>query len=93
VSEVKTFRVMIKLLAALFIGLMISASAQAENPDALLSKDSARAMFGLSQSAWEKNARQIRAAGAGDFRIAPTGEYSLYMRPSADAALLIVTPS
>jgi len=77
----------------LVIVLLASANAHAENPDAPLSKDSAREMFGLSRSAWEENARQVKAAGIGDFAIAPSGEYTLYMRPTPGAGLLIVTPS
>jgi hypothetical protein len=50
-------------------------------------------MFMFSQTSWEANVRQVEAAGIGYYKVAPTGETSLYMRPSQGAGLLIVTPS
>lgn len=91
-TKVGDFKIVIKLMAALFSVLLTAANAHAENPDALLSKDSAREMFGLSRSAWEENARQVKAAGVGDFTITATGEYTLYMRPAPGAGMLMVTP-
>ena len=82
----------IKFLTALPIVFFVSANAHAENPDAILSKESARDMFGLSRSAWVENVRQVKAAGMGDFAITPTGEYTLYLRPTPGAGMLMVTP-
>ena len=82
----------IKFMIALPILFFVSANAHAENSDAILSKESARDIFGLSRSAWVENVHQVKAAGIGDFAIAPTGEYTLYLRPEPGAGLLMVTP-
>ena len=73
--------------------LIVPSIIHAENPDALLSKDSADQMFSLSKEAWEENAHQIKAAGLGNFKITSTGGYTLVMRPTPEAGLLMVTPS
>ena len=90
----KTIRIVgtIKFLIALPIVFFVSANAHAENPDAILSKESARDMFGISRSAWVENVHQVKAAGIGEFAITPTGEYTLYLRPTPGAGLLMVTP-
>lgn len=93
VSKIKAIVISSAHVAVFILSMVASASVNAENPDALLSKDSAREMFALSQSAWEANARQVKAAGIGYYKVAPTGETSLYMRPTEGAGLLIVTPS
>jgi hypothetical protein len=71
-----------KFLILVIVGLLIGGSAMAEDPSALLSKDSARSMFITSKPAWEENARQIKKAGAGSFEITPAGEYTLLMLPT-----------
>jgi len=83
----------VKLLTAILFSLFITANALAEKPDALLSKESSKQMFSLSRLAWEENARQVKAAGVGDFKITKTGEFTLIMRPTQGAGLLMVTPS
>ena len=82
----------IKFLTALPIVFFVSANTHAENPDALLSKESAREMFDLSRPAWVENVRQVKAAGIGDFAITPAGQYTLYLRPAPGAGLLMITP-
>jgi hypothetical protein len=82
----------VKLLTAILFPFLIGENALAENPDALLSKESSKQMFALSRLAWEENARQVKAAGVGDFEVTPTGEITLIMRPTQGAGLLMVTP-
>ena len=76
-------------LVFFFLGI----EARAGNPDTILSKEDAGAMFNLSRVAWEEKARHVKAAGMGDFAIAPTGEYALSMRPNPGGGKLLVTPS
>ena len=82
----------ITFLVALPIVFFVSANVHAENLHAILSKESTRDMFGFSRSVWVENVRQVKAAGVGDFAITPTGEYTLYLRPTPGAGLLIITP-
>ena len=48
-------------------------------------------MFTMSEAQWVANVKGAKASGMGDYRVAPTGEYSMYMRPSPVDGLLIVT--
>lgn len=85
-------KVAINYLLVLMMILLGSVKAYAENPDTMLSKDDAKKMFAMSRSAWEENARIIKAARVGHFRITPKGQYTLYMRPALGLGLIIVTP-
>ena len=65
---------------------------QAKDPNAILSKHDAGQMFAMSELQWVTNVQALRARQLGDYRVAPTGEYTLYMRPDPSSGLIIVTP-
>ena len=79
----------IGFVAAIFF----SSLAWADDPKALLSKEDAAQMFAMSETQWVANVETIKASQLGDYQIAPTGEYTLYMRPDTSAGLLAVSPS
>jgi hypothetical protein len=86
------FGIMAKLIFFAAISLP-SFAARAGDRDAILSKDDVTAAFGLSETGWKNNVRQVKASGVGDFLIAPSGEYTMSIRPKPDAGLLLVSPS
>ena len=65
----------------------------AEDPNAILSKEDAAQMFAMSEAQWVANVGALKASQLGDYAIAPSGEYTLYMRPDPLAGLLAVSPS
>lgn len=81
--------------AALFIlnTCLLIAPAKAEDPDAILSPNDSRQMFALTEAEWVANVSQIKAAGVGDVAVAPSGEYTLYMRPAPDLGVVAISPS
>jgi len=86
-----------KLVSAVVIAIGLSIvpdlPAQAEDPNALLSKNDAGQMFSVPHGAWKENVIQLKAAGVADFAITDTGDYTMIMRPSPDVGLLMVTPA
>jgi hypothetical protein len=83
-----------KLWVIVVVGFLASDCelAIAADPDAILSKESARDVFSLSKSQWEENAKAVKRAGLGNYKIALSGQYTLQMRPAPGAGLLLVTP-
>jgi len=88
----KSFFATATLAFALWVGIPATI-AIAEDPDAILSKTDAAQMFGMNEAAWINNVKGIKAEAIGDYRIAPSGEYTLYLRPDPNSGLLVVSPS
>lgn len=75
------------------VAVFCSNPAWAGDPNAILSKEDSAAMFAMSEAQWIANVEEIKASQTGDYRVAPTGEYTLYMRPDPSSGLLVVSPS
>lgn len=63
------------------------------DPNAILSKEDSAQMFAMSEAQWVANVEMLKATQIGDYRVAPTGEYTLYMRPDPSWGLVVVSPS
>ena len=81
------------LTIGLVVAFFFSNPAWAEDPGAILSKADSAQMFAMSEAQWIANVETIKASQIGDYRVAPTGQYSLYMRADPWSGLLIVSPS
>ena len=81
------------LTTVLVAAVFLLGSAWAEDPNAILSKEDSAQMFAISEVQWIANVEAIKAGQIGDYRVAPTGEYTLYMRPDPSSGLLAVSPS
>lgn len=81
------------LVVGSVIACVFSSVLQAEDSDALLSKQSSIQMFSMSEAQWIANVQAIKAKGLGDYKIASTGEYTVYIRPDPSAGLLAIAPS
>jgi hypothetical protein len=90
-SERTVQRSIIGLTLLLFA--VLASSVRAENPNALLSPEDAASMFNMTEPQWVENLRMVKAAGAGDFQLAPSGEYTMYTRPPPGLGVLVVTPT
>lgn len=77
--------------ATLLFGAL-AAPVQADDPNAILSKDDPAQMFAMSEVQWAANAVTLKMLKLGDYRVTLTGEYTLYMRPNSVTGLLAVTP-
>ena len=77
----------------LLVAFFFSNPASGGDPDAILSKEDSAQMFAMSEAQWVANVEMLKATQIGDYRVAPTGEYTLYMRPDPSGGLLVVSPS
>ncbi len=73
--------------------MLAATVALADDPNALLSKEDAAQMFAISEAQWVANVEAVKASQSGDYAIAPSGEYTLYLRPDPSVGLLAVSPS
>lgn len=81
------------LTIGLAVAFFFSNPAWAGDPNAILSKKDSAQMFAMSEAQWILNVETLKASQIGDYRVAPTGEYTLYMRPDPSSGLLVVSPS
>ncbi len=68
------------LTIGLVVAFFFSNPAWADDPNAILSKEDSAQMFAMSEAQWIVNVETLKASQIGDYRVAPTGEYTLYMR-------------
>lgn len=85
--------VMLGLTIGLVVAFFFLNPAWADDPNAILSKEDSAQMFAMSEAQWIVNVETLKASQIGDYRVAPTGEYTLYMRADPSSGLLVVSPS
>ena len=81
------------LIIAICTGVLWGGPVGADDPNAILSKEDSALMFAMSEAQWTANVKAIKARQLGDYRVAPTGQYTLYVRPDPSGGLLVVSPS
>lgn len=81
------------LTIGVVVAVFFSNPAAADDPNAILSQEDSAQMFSMSEAQWVANVETLKASQIGDYRVAPTGEYTLYMRPDHSSGLLVVSPS
>ncbi len=81
------------LTIGLVVAFFFSNPASADDRNAILSKEDSAQMFAMSEAQWVANVEMLKATQIGDYRVAPTGEYTLYMRPHPSWGLVVVSPS
>lgn len=81
------------LILILVVVTILSIAAWADDPNAILSKEDSASIFSLSEAQWITNVEIIKASKIGEYKVAPTGEYTLYIRSDISSGLLAVSPS